>query len=55
MVTESIVLRRKISARGIEVDKAKVGVIKKLPPITMSKGFGAFLAMLDFTEDSLRI
>ncbi|GAU47732.1 hypothetical protein TSUD_386910 [Trifolium subterraneum] len=32
MVTEGIVLGHKISSKGIEVDKAKVEVIEKLPP-----------------------
>ncbi|MCI51177.1 reverse transcriptase, partial [Trifolium medium] len=32
MVTEGIVLGHKISFKGIEVDKAKVEVIEKLPP-----------------------
>jgi len=31
-VTEGIVLGHKISAKGIEVDQAKIEVIKKLPP-----------------------
>ncbi|XP_052730485.1 uncharacterized protein LOC128195835 [Vigna angularis] len=38
MVTEGIVLGHKISAKGIEVDKAKVEVIEKLPPPTNVKG-----------------
>jgi len=32
MVQEGIVLGHKISRRGIEVDKAKLDVIDKLPP-----------------------
>jgi len=32
MVTEGIVLGHKISSKGIEVEKAKVDVIEKLPP-----------------------
>ncbi|GJY13408.1 reverse transcriptase domain-containing protein [Tanacetum coccineum] len=35
MVKEGIVLGHKISKSGIEVDKAKVDVIAKLPPLTM--------------------
>ena len=31
MVKEGIVLGHKISAKGIQVDKAKIGVIEKLP------------------------
>ncbi|GJT03815.1 reverse transcriptase domain-containing protein [Tanacetum coccineum] len=38
MVKEGIVLGHKISKNGIEVDKAKVGVIAKLPYPTIVKG-----------------
>ena len=38
MVREGIVLGYKISARGIEVDIAKVEIIEKLPPPTSVKG-----------------
>ncbi|GJZ66156.1 reverse transcriptase domain-containing protein [Tanacetum coccineum] len=38
MVKESIVLGHKISKNGIEIDKAKVGVIAKLPHPTTVKG-----------------
>ncbi|XP_075499282.1 uncharacterized protein LOC142537670 [Primulina tabacum] len=38
MVQEGIVLGHKISEHGIEVDKAKVEVIKNLPPPTSIKG-----------------
>nr|GEX40388.1 protein NYNRIN-like [Tanacetum cinerariifolium] len=38
MVKEGIVLDHKISKSGIEVDKAKVDVIAKLPPATSVKG-----------------
>ena len=54
MVQEGIMLGHKISKDGIEVDKAKIEVIDKLPPPTSVKG-GAFWVMLDSTEDSLRI
>ena len=43
MVTEGIVLGLKISERGIEVGKAKVEVIEKLPPPTNVKGIRIFL------------
>ncbi|XP_047183032.1 uncharacterized protein LOC124849187, partial [Vigna umbellata] len=43
MVTEGIVLGHKISSRGIEVDKAKVEVIEKLPPPMNVKGIRSFL------------
>ena len=43
MVTEGIVLRHKIFVAGLEVDQAKVSIIKNLlPPIT-AKGIRSFL------------
>ncbi|WVZ03900.1 hypothetical protein V8G54_024706 [Vigna mungo] len=42
MVTEGIILGHKISAREIEVDKAKVEVIEKLPPPMNVKGIRNF-------------
>lgn len=38
MVQEGIVLGHLISARGIEIDKAKIQVIDKLPPQASMKG-----------------
>jgi len=38
MVQEGIVLGHKISQMGMEVDKAKIKVIEKLPPPTNMKG-----------------
>ena len=55
MVTEGIVLGHKISAVGLEVDQAKIFVIKTLMPPTIVKGIRSFLGMLDFIDDSLRI
>ncbi|GKD74214.1 hypothetical protein Tco_1332496, partial [Tanacetum coccineum] len=43
MVKEGIVLGHKISKSGIEVDRAKVDVIAKLPPPTSVKGVQSFL------------
>nr|GEZ37464.1 reverse transcriptase domain-containing protein [Tanacetum cinerariifolium] len=43
MVKEGIVLRHKISKKGIEVDKAKIEVISKLPHPTTVKGIHSFL------------
>ncbi|GJU71797.1 reverse transcriptase domain-containing protein [Tanacetum coccineum] len=43
MVKEGIVLGHKISKSGIEVDKAKVDVIAKLPHPTTVKGIRSFL------------
>ncbi|GJS92871.1 reverse transcriptase domain-containing protein [Tanacetum coccineum] len=43
MVKEGIVLRHKVSGAGLEVDKAKIDVIFKLPPPTNVKGIRSFL------------
>jgi len=42
MVQEDIVLGHKISKRGIEVGKAKLDVIDKLPPPVNVKGIRSF-------------
>ncbi|GJT42414.1 hypothetical protein Tco_0951129 [Tanacetum coccineum] len=39
MVKEEIVLGHKLSGAGLEVDKAKINVISKLPPLTNIKEF----------------
>ncbi|GJR77544.1 reverse transcriptase domain-containing protein [Tanacetum coccineum] len=43
MIKEGIVLGHKISKKGIEVDKAKIDVIAKLPHPTTVKGVRSFL------------
>ncbi|GJY40349.1 reverse transcriptase domain-containing protein [Tanacetum coccineum] len=48
MVKEGIVLGHKISKSGIEVDKAKVDVIAKLPHPTFVKGIRSFLGHAGF-------
>nr|GFA44881.1 reverse transcriptase domain-containing protein [Tanacetum cinerariifolium] len=48
MVKEVIVLGHKISKQGIEVDKAKVDVINKLPHPTNVKGIRSFLGHAGF-------
>nr|GEY43107.1 reverse transcriptase domain-containing protein [Tanacetum cinerariifolium] len=48
MVKEGIVLGHKISKNEIEVDKAKVKVISKLPHPTTVKGISSFLGHADF-------
>ncbi|GJV20870.1 reverse transcriptase domain-containing protein [Tanacetum coccineum] len=48
MVKEGIVLGHKISKNGIEVDKAKVNVIAKLPHPTTVKGVRSFLGHAAF-------
>jgi len=48
MVIEGIVLGHKISSKGIEVDQAKIEVIKKLPPPVNVKGVRSFLGHAGF-------
>nr|GFB66152.1 reverse transcriptase domain-containing protein [Tanacetum cinerariifolium] len=48
MVKEGIVLGHKISKNGIEVDRAKVDVIAKLPHPTTVKGIQSFLSHAGF-------
>ena len=45
MVREGKVPRHRISVKGIKVDRAKIEVIEKLPPLTSMKGVSSFLAM----------
>jgi hypothetical protein len=46
MVNEGIVLGHKISERGIEVDRAKIEAIEKIPCPRDVKGILVFLVML---------
>ena len=48
MVRQGIVLGHVVSSRGIEVDKAKVDLIAKLPPPTSVKGVRSFLGHAGF-------
>ena len=48
MVQEGIILGHKISARGIEVNKAKIETIEKLPPPSSVKGIRSFLGHVGF-------
>ena len=48
MVDEGIVLGHKISAQGIQVDKAKVEAIEKLQYSTNVKGARSFLGHVGF-------
>ena len=48
MVQEGIVLGHRIFARGIEVDKAKIEAIEKLPPPSSVKGIRRFLGHAGF-------
>ncbi|KAL4320212.1 hypothetical protein GQ457_18G008630 [Hibiscus cannabinus] len=48
MVDEGIVLGNKISSQGMEVDRAKIDVINKLPSPTTVKGIRSFLGHAGF-------
>jgi len=48
MVHEGIVLGHLVSERGIEVDRAKIEVIEKLPPPVNVKGIRSFLGHAGF-------
>ncbi|GJY12729.1 reverse transcriptase domain-containing protein [Tanacetum coccineum] len=48
MVKEGIVLGHKVSGAGLEVYKAKIDVISKLPPPTNVKGIRSFLGHAGF-------
>ena len=48
MLQEGLVLRHQIFARGIEVDKAKIEAIEKLPPPSSVKGIRSFLGQAGF-------
>nr|GFD07865.1 reverse transcriptase domain-containing protein [Tanacetum cinerariifolium] len=50
MVKEGIVLGRKISKNGLELDRAKVDVIAKLPYLTTMKGVRSFLGHAGFYQ-----
>ena len=52
MVKEGIVLGHWVSERGIEVDKAKIETIEKLPPPSLVKGIRASWDTRDSTRDS---
>ena len=54
MVNQGIVLGHIISSRGIEVDKAKIDIISKLPPPTNVKTIRQFLGHAGFYRRSLK-
>jgi hypothetical protein len=50
MIREGIILGHKISEKGVEVDTAKIEVIKQLPPPTNVKGIHSFLGQTGFYQ-----
>ncbi|GKC82054.1 reverse transcriptase domain-containing protein [Tanacetum coccineum] len=50
MVKEEIILGHKVSEAGLEVNKAKIDVISKLPPPTNIKGIRSFLVHAGFYQ-----
>ena len=54
MVTEGIVLGHMISAAGLEVDQAKVSIIRNLMPPTTVKGIRSFLGHARFYRRFIR-
>ena len=50
MVKEGIISGHRISKKGIEVDRAKVEVIKRLPPPISIKGVRSFLGHAGFYQ-----
>ena len=54
MVKEGIVLEHKICTAGLEVDKAKVFVIKTLLPSAIVKGIRNFLGHAGFYRRFIR-
>ena len=54
IVTEGIVLGHRISAAGLEVDQAKVFIIKTLLPPTTVKGIRSFLGHAGFYKRFIR-
>ena len=50
MVKEGIVLGHHISEKGIDVDRAKVEVIERFPPLISVKGLRSFLGNVGFYQ-----
>ena len=48
MVQKGIVVSHMVSSQGIEVDRAKVEVIEKLPPLVNLKGIRKYLGHASF-------
>lgn len=54
MVKEGIFLGHKILKNRIEVDRVKIEVIKKLPPLISVKGIQSFLGHVGFNTQSIK-
>ena len=54
MVKEGIVLCHRISENGIEVDRAKVKVIERIPPRISVKGVRSFLGHAGFYQSFIK-
>ena len=54
MVKEGIVLGHKVSGKGIEVDRAKVEAIERMPQPRDIKGIRSFLCHVDFYRRFIR-
>ena len=54
MVKEGIVLGHRVSKNGLEVDKAKIAIIEKLPPPSNVKGIRSFLGHAGFYRRFIR-
>lgn len=55
MEQQGLVLGHVISRRGIEVDKAKIDIISKLPPPTSMKGVRSFVGHAGFYRRFIKI
>ena len=54
MVTKGVMLGHIVSKKGIEVDKAKIKFIEKLPPPTSIKGIRSFLGHAGFYRQFIK-
>lgn len=54
MVKERIVLEHRVLEMGIKVDKARVEIIEKMPPLTSMKGVYSFLGHTKFYKHFIK-